>query len=376
MGWRLIVAYQPPNCRCVAVPVRPRARDVIQVDFFPGFQVPTGGTAALAIEALPSATLLALAATLGFAVGEGAEWVARALSNINDYAAHRRIIDAADHLGVDTSSVQGLLAAHVYTLGRVAAENGALTGNAERGEALQVIAEALALAEMSQPGSLSRFSNEPLAFFEAASPIAEQALAAHSQGRVVPQDGILSQGWVEVFPELAEDERRLGDLPGFTPERAEQFVEQYPAEDFDLPSHTGHGPQDDVGDTTVSTPIPDEIGPSVVAMENPHSIESVSMPDDRARHILDGEGRSGGHRFGTGTPGKTEFPADWTDDDILDAIIEVAGTGLVDRLAHREGDLVIVGEVDGVTIEVVVRPNGEVRTGYPLSGPGVTKNPR
>jgi len=80
--------------------------------------------------------------------------------------------------------------------------------------------------------------------------------------------------------------------------------------------------------------------------------------------------------FGAGTPGKTEFPESWSDDDILDAIREVAGNGAVDRPAHREGDLVIVGEVDGVIIEVVVQPNGEVRTAYPLSGKGVVRNPR
>ncbi|MGV6847478.1 MAG: EndoU domain-containing protein [Marinibacterium sp.] len=124
----------------------------------------------------------------------------------------------------------------------------------------------------------------------------------------------------------------------------------------------------------LSTPIPDGAGPNIVNMENPHSIESISIPEDRARHILHGEGRGGGHRYGTGIPGKTEFPANWSDDDILEAIRQVAGTGTVDRPAHRDGDLVIVGEVNGVTIEVVVQPNGEVRTGYPLSGPGVRRN--
>ena len=116
------------------------------------------------------------------------------------------------------------------------------------------------------------------------------------------------------------------------------------------------------------------MGPNVVSIENPHSIEDISIPEDRARHILDGDGRSGGHRFGTGIPGKTEFPASWSSDDIMEAIRQVGGTGVVDRPAHRGGDLVIVGEVNGVTIEVVVQPNGEVRTGYPLAGTGVVRN--
>jgi len=190
------------------------------------------------------------------------------------------------------------------------------------------------------------------------------------------QEGELAQGWVEVFPELTEDERRLGELPGFTPGRIEQWLETYPIEELGLPNNTGSPIPGDPTDNVISTPIPEETGPNIVAMENPHSIENVSIPEDRARHILDGEGRSGGHRFGTGTPGKTEFPESWSDDDILDAIREVAGNGTVDRPAHRPGDLVIVGEVDGVTIKVIVRPNGEVRTGYPVSGNGVLDNLR
>ncbi len=190
------------------------------------------------------------------------------------------------------------------------------------------------------------------------------------------QDGELAQGWVEMFPELTEDERRLGELPGLTPERIEQWLKTYPAEDLGLPSHTGSPiPVDPIGNI-ISTPIPEETGPNIVSMENPHSIENISIPEDRARHILDGEGRGGGHRYGTGTPGKTEFPASWSDADILDAIREVAGTGTVDRQAHREGYLVIIGEVNGVTIKVVVQPNGEVRTGYPVSGEGVIDNLR
>ncbi len=134
--------------------------------------------------------------------------------------------------------------------------------------------------------------------------------------------------------------------------------------------------QGDPTGNVISTPRLDEAGPNIVTMDNPHSIDSVSIPEDRAKHILEGEGRSGGHRSGTGIPGKTEFPASWSDDDILDAIRQVAGTGVVIGSAHREDDLLISGEVNGVTIRVVVRPNGEVRTGYPVLGQGVIENPR
>lgn len=98
----------------------------------------------------------------------------------------------------------------------------------------------------------------------------EAAGEAFAQGQLRLQDGEFAEGWVEVFPELTEDERRLGELPGLTPERIEQWLETYPAEDLDLPNHTGSpipaGPTDNI----ISTPIPEETGPKIVAMENPH----------------------------------------------------------------------------------------------------------
>jgi len=39
--------------------------------------------------------------------------------------------------------------------------------------------------------------------------------------------------------------------------------------------------------------------------------DSLTLPPERATHILDGDRWGGGHRRGTGRPGKTEFPADW-----------------------------------------------------------------
>ena len=44
--------------------------------------------------------------------------------------------------------------------------------------------------------------------------------------------------------------------------------------------------------------------------------------------------------------------------------------------ARHQNELLITGEVDGVQIEVVVKPNGDVRTAYPTGGDGVIRNPR
>jgi hypothetical protein len=100
------------------------------------------------------------------------------------------------------------------------------------------------------------------------------------------------------------------------------------------------------------------------------------ISEDRADHILSGDKTGGGHRPGTGKPGKTEFPSDWSDEKILDGVSDVAENGTIKGPAHRPGEYVKTGNVDGVDIDVVVKGDGAVRTGYPTGGVGVTKNPR
>lgn len=319
------------------------------------------GVRAVAITPLGTAALAALAAS-------------DALQEFTRLATERRLQRAAEILGVDPGTAEGLLAAMAHELVQESVISGLGSSLPKSVEAAQIAGQAAALYEMLNPGTIVRVLEGDRAAKLALGDFVQQAYNAFAEGRLRLQDGTIAQGWVEVFPELTEGERRLGELPGFTPERIDQWLETYPAEVLGLPNHTGSPAAEDPTGNIISTPIPDTTGPNIVTMENPHSIDSVSIPEDRARHILDGEGRSGGHRYGTGTPGKTEFPASWSDDDILEAIRQVAGTGTVDRPAHRGGDLVVVGEVNGVTIEVVVQPNGEVRTGYPLSGPGVGRN--
>ena len=99
---------------------------------------------------------------------------------------------------------------------------------------------------------------------------------------------------------------------------------------------------------------------------------------ERRIHILggDGNGTGGGHRFGTGFPGKTEFPADWPDDEIIDAIEDVASGGTTIGPAQIPGGTVVEGTVRGVTIRVVKDSRNAVVTGWPLfGGPGVVRNP-
>jgi hypothetical protein len=85
----------------------------------------------------------------------------------------------------------------------------------------------------------------------------------------------------------------------------------------------------------------------------------------RRAHILDGDASGGGHRYGTGK-GKSEFPKTWTDDEIIDAIEDVANDPTSARKQQVNGNLRISGTRNGVLITVIIEPaSGEIVTGYP-----------
>ena len=106
--------------------------------------------------------------------------------------------------------------------------------------------------------------------------------------------------------------------------------------------------------------------------------DEIQLTDDQRRtHILDGDETGGGHRHGTGKPDKTEFPADWSDDRITDAILAVArNPGQEPERQDWNGRWLVSGQHDGVTIYAVVESDGGIWTAWPDEGsPGVTKNP-
>lgn len=54
------------------------------------------------------------------------------------------------------------------------------------------------------------------------------------------------------------------------------------------------------------------------------SPDSILVNAERASHILDGDRWGGGHRHGTGRPGKTEFLAGWDDKKVIGLVLDVA----------------------------------------------------
>ena len=100
---------------------------------------------------------------------------------------------------------------------------------------------------------------------------------------------------------------------------------------------------------------------------------------ERTRHILDGDpGGGGGHRSGTGKPGKTEFPASWDDGKIMSHVLDVARHPDSPPVhQHRNDRWLCSGTHERVEVSVVVLRSGEVWTAWPEEGgPGVVRNPR
>jgi Bacterial EndoU nuclease len=106
-------------------------------------------------------------------------------------------------------------------------------------------------------------------------------------------------------------------------------------------------------------------------------LDNVVLPPERALHILEGDARGGGHRHGTGRPGKTEFPAGWDDDKILGAIRDVARAPDQPPVYQNWNSRWLVrGTRDDVEIVAIMAKDGRIWTGWPRPGaPGVRKNP-
>ena len=123
---------------------------------------------------------------------------------------------------------------------------------------------------------------------------------------------------------------------------------------------------------------PERSGWDAVDAGNRPALDALRMTPERRTHILDGDAYGGGHRHGTGRPGKTEFPASWDDEKIVDALLDVARRpDRVPRRQERNGNWVTRGTREDVEVVAIVAGDGRVWSGWPLpGGPGVVKNPK
>lgn len=96
--------------------------------------------------------------------------------------------------------------------------------------------------------------------------------------------------------------------------------------------------------------------------------QRAEVSPDRRAHILEGDATGGGHRHGGGSPGKSEFPSDWSDDKIIEEVESVANDPASRRTVQPNGRSRVEGTRDGVDIRVIIDTDGvSIRTAHPIN---------
>jgi hypothetical protein len=173
-----------------------------------------------------------------------------------------------------------------------------------------------------------------------------------------------------------ERERPAGDVPAARSEPVESAEPRGRAEYYEVLRAASDGETADDGRGAVDA---DRSGwDSVDAADRPR-VEDIDVTPERTSHILDGDADgSGGHRHGTGIPGKTEFPASWDDKKIMDHALDVVRRpDSAPVLQHRNNRWICSGTRDSVEVTAIVLRSGEIWTAWPEEGgPGVRRNPK
>jgi len=129
--------------------------------------------------------------------------------------------------------------------------------------------------------------------------------------------------------------------------------------------------------TVATDSRPDRSGWDTVDAEKRPALDTLRVTEERASHILDGDSHGGGHRHGTGRPGKTEFPASWSDEKITDSLLDVARQPDQQPKHQQWKDRwVAQGTREDVKVVVVIAGDGRIWSGWPKDGPGVARNPQ
>lgn len=100
------------------------------------------------------------------------------------------------------------------------------------------------------------------------------------------------------------------------------------------------------------------------------STADVLLSDTRITHILYGDETGGGHLHGTGTPCKSEFPADWNEEKIIQTTKSIAANDNLNWRQEQNGYFVTEDMTDGVNVRVVLDPQRSyIITAYPTNVP-------
>ncbi|MDE1153254.1 MAG: EndoU domain-containing protein [Micavibrio sp.] len=94
------------------------------------------------------------------------------------------------------------------------------------------------------------------------------------------------------------------------------------------------------------------------------------LSESRKQHILYGDDHGGGHLHGINRPCKSEFPANWSADDVVAAVKADAANDNLGWRQQGNGYYVADANDHGVKIRIVLnRDKSEIITAYPLNTP-------
>ncbi len=98
--------------------------------------------------------------------------------------------------------------------------------------------------------------------------------------------------------------------------------------------------------------------------------QASAISPQRRVHILYGDKTGGGHMHGVGKPCKSEFPANWNEDTIINTIERIAANDNLGWKRQRNGYYVAEQNIENLRIRVVKGRQAEkVITAYPVNVP-------
>lgn len=101
---------------------------------------------------------------------------------------------------------------------------------------------------------------------------------------------------------------------------------------------------------------------------NNHASEKPALTRQSEIHILYGDDRGGGHLHGTGKPCKSEFPADWDKQDIIENVTAIAANDNAIWEEQSNGYHVTEQMVEDIKVRVVLnRDRTRIVTAYPTN---------
>jgi hypothetical protein len=94
----------------------------------------------------------------------------------------------------------------------------------------------------------------------------------------------------------------------------------------------------------------------------------VTVSEQSKAHILHGDETGGGHQFGAGRPCKSEFPKEWSGDDIIANVELIASNDNLPWRKQKNGYYTAEETVEGVRVRVILNGRrNDVVTAYPVN---------